>query len=103
REVTSALKWILSLCKPLRIILIGSALGCDFDDCSDLDFVLLFDTKMDARDARKRLYTSMRPIQRSIECICVDMETFKQAAEIGGIFWVAKQEGKLLYDFRAKS
>lgn len=97
QEVDQVLHWVLSVCNPLKIILLGSALGNQFDDCSDIDLVLIFKSKEDAREARKRLYTSMRPVQRPVECLCVDAEKFNEMSNVGGIYWVAKKEGKVLF------
>jgi len=100
--VNKALEWILSalsVIKPVKIILIGSALGEQFDDWSDLDFVIVFKTKEDARAGRKALYGHRRPMpDRSIECLCVDEATFNEKSKIGGIYFIAAEQGKILYE-----
>lgn len=90
-------KVILQEMNPLKIILFGSAVHGDFDTYSDVDLVLVFASKEEANLGRKK-YTQVRKhFDRNIEYLCVDLATFKDRSEEGGVYFVAKNEGRVLY------
>lgn len=80
---------------PIKIIFIGSILGGNFDDISDIDMVIIFKDKIEADLARRKLYRAMRPreITHPLEMICVDENTYNEKSQVGGIFYTARLEG----------
>jgi len=95
--VSKGLATIRGHSDPIKIYLFGSALGENFDDFSDLDFLLVFQTKEQAVRSRQLLYRQSHAFSHPVDFICVDNETFEQKAEIGGVYLIAKQDGRLLY------
>lgn len=80
--------------KPIRLIFFGSIVNKNFDACSDIDIVAIYDSIQSADQARRVLYTKPLPnLGHSLEILCVDEETFTHKAAIGGVYAVAREEG----------
>lgn len=88
---------ILKELSPTSAILFGSSVLGTFDEYSDFDVVLIYPTKEDARNAMKRITKFRSHFDRSIDCIFVDSESFQKNSSIGGIYFVAKTEGRVLF------
>ncbi len=86
------LEHIRSLCNPERIVLFGSAVNGIFDEDSDLDFVLTFSSVEAAQLAQKVLYRSKKP--STADYVCVDEQTYQVRSNVGGVFFVARTEGR---------
>ena len=94
--VSKALAVIRANTDPLIIYLFGSALGDNFDDSSDLDFLLVFRTKQEAASSRKLLYRQGHLFDRGVDFVFVDRISFESKSELGGVCFIAKQEGRQL-------
>ena len=92
-EVTRPLKQLRGLTK---IILFGSTLRAGFSEASDLDFVLIFKSKEEAKGAQKEVYR-VHSGKWPCDFICVDNATYEERSDLGGICHVAKHEGKTIY------
>jgi predicted nucleotidyltransferase len=81
---------------PVReIIFFGSIVTEGFDAWSDIDSVAIYDTHEAADLARRTLYSLKRPdLGHSLEILCVDRKTFEEKAQIGGVYALAKSEGR---------
>ena len=94
--IQDSTKLIQKLVSPQHIILIGSSLTEQFDQWSDLDFVLIFDSKIIAKKSEKILYSHSIDFPCPIDFICVDLETYQKKSKIGGIFFMAENSGRKL-------
>lgn len=81
----------------VAILLFGSAVHGSMTTASDLDVVLVFGTKESCLQGRKLVPYLRKKAVWPMDLICVDEETFKAKSEIGGIYFVAKREGRVLF------
>lgn len=95
--MTRATDSIIRLVSPLRVIAFGSVVNGTFDDASDLDFVVIFDTPEKAASGNRLLYRNGHLEGRRVDFLCVDEQTFLRKSEVGGIYWVAAHEGKVTF------
>lgn len=95
--VNTFLSVIVEQTSPLKVYLFGSAVTGCFDSASDLDFLVVYEDKDKAKLASKQLYRT-RPIpSQPTDYICVDRKSFDNKSTIGGVCYVAANEGKLLF------
>lgn len=79
------------------ILLFGSAANETMTTASDIDILLVLDTKENVALSRK-LFPSLRKHSTwPMDLLCIDVETFKQKSQIGGICFVARTEGKVIF------
>jgi hypothetical protein len=101
REViqTVVKDFILSRVQPAQIYFFGSICTENFDSQSDVDVIVVLPDQADLNVARKSLYACEQPpIGHSIEFICVDEKTFLEKSLVGGVYFVAVNEGRLAYE-----
>lgn len=79
------------------IVLFGSAARGEMTDASDLDVVLLFDTRENATLVRKTVHQARRKSTWPMDILCSDVPTFLRKSEIGGIYSVARSEGRAIF------
>lgn len=91
----SAAQFITANSTPLEIIFFGSIISEGFDEASDIDLLLIYKTLEEADQARRKLYGCMQPknLEHNLEMICVDQETFSRKSKVGGICFIALNEG----------
>jgi predicted nucleotidyltransferase len=94
REVLQ--KVLLSI-QPKRVVLFGSAVTGSFDEYSDLDFLLIFETETQAKEAQKTVYRSVYSPLRKIDWLCIDEKNLKEKVKKGGVYAVALSEGITLH------
>lgn len=82
----------------LRIVLFGSAARGEMTDMSDLDAVLIFDSKESAKKGAKHFYSIPRLFSFPVDALFVDEVRFKERSELGGVLYVAKKEGKIIFE-----
>ena len=87
---------IISLVTPHQVILFGSASRGEMTDASDLDVVVIVRDIDEVKSTQKSLNQLSRLLQWPVDCLVVDLETFKRKSEIGGVYFVAKEEGRQL-------
>lgn len=95
--VKSATETIVKLVNPTRVIVFGSATSNQFDDASDLDFVVVFDTADEAKQGRLTLYRNGHLEGRIVDFLCVDEATYRRKSQVGGVYFIAAEEGKIVY------
>jgi len=88
---------ILSRTNPVAIFVFGSAVTGEFDEYSDLDLVAVFKTRVEAKAAQSLLCRPPLLTDRGVDLLCVDQDTFDRKSEIGGVYWIAKREGRLVH------
>jgi predicted nucleotidyltransferase len=90
---------ILSVSSPQKIILFGSYARGDFDQDSDLDFLVIMDEIASPRAESIRLRRALRGLMVSIDVIVAtppQLEKYRHT--IGLIYREALNEGKVLYE-----
>jgi predicted nucleotidyltransferase len=87
---------IISLVTPNQVILFGSASRGEMTDASDLDIVVIVQDISEVKSTQKSLNQLSRLLQWPVDCLVVDMETFNRKSAIGGVYFVAKEEGRQL-------
>lgn len=79
---------------PIKLVFFGSIVREDFDAWSDIDIIAIYSSAESAYKARRILYSKPLPmVGHPLEIICVDEDTFTRKAAVGGIYFVAKNEG----------
>lgn len=92
------LKWILKSCRPVKVILFGSAASGEMTDASDVDLILLFPNDANLKEIRHDL-AKARPLDDwPHDLILETISGFQfQINKGGGACWIAENEGKILY------
>ena len=96
--ISKATTTIVGLVRPKRVIVFGSALSDQFDDHSDLDFVVILDAPEDVKRPRQALYRNGLLETRSCDFLCVDEAAFTRKSEFGGVYYVAATEGRSVFE-----
>ena len=91
------LQFALVRCRPELVILFGSAVAGKFDEMSDLDLLLIFSDLSTATAARRKLYSGRPLDNHSVDFVCMARADYDRKKDSGGIAYVAKNEGKILY------
>jgi uncharacterized protein len=86
---------------PAKIILIGSYARGDADEGSDLDLVVLQKDFADKASEYRRLIAEVHTVASNVDLILMNEADFEWKSLVGGTlpYW-AKQEGRVLHDFR---
>jgi predicted nucleotidyltransferase len=100
--LTAKLKWILSGCQPVKIILFGSAARNEMTDQSDVDIALLFSTAAEVKVQKKLLYKTPGRDLWPQDLFFLSEEEFSEKALTGGICEIIASEGKVLYERSTK-
>ena len=83
-----------------KIILIGSAAEGRMSEASDIDLVLIFESKDALAQGRKKVHLLRKPPLWPCDLLCVDEPTYAEKALVGGIFFVAREEGKVVWEVK---
>ena len=90
---------ILSVTRPERIILFGSAATGEMTADSDIDLLVLEASPPPTADHRTRIRRTLRGLGFPFDVIVMSTTRFEQTKElIGGIAYPAKQYGKVIYE-----
>ncbi len=90
---------ILSVSKPQRIILFGSAATGTMTPDSDVDLLVLDPEVRDARLEGARIREALRGIDHSFDIFVMHPERFEETkAVIGGIAYPAQRDGMILFE-----
>jgi len=79
-----------------EIILFGSAARGEMTDASDIDLVAIFPTQETARFG-SRLFHKNRKTFWPVDILFVDRAHFLSRSDLGGVLFIAKEEGKVLF------
>ena len=82
------------------IVLFGSAATSEMSEASDLDIVMVFDTEEHCNLARREVHSLRRTALWPMDILCVDLATYRSKSEIGGVYFVAAHEGRIIYGTR---
>ncbi|MCX6131835.1 MAG: nucleotidyltransferase domain-containing protein [Proteobacteria bacterium] len=100
--ISSKLAWILSHSQPQVIILFGSAVAYRMTDASDVDLIVTFADKQQREQARQELFKSRPKDDWPHDLLLLTSEEFARSASTGGgAAYVAKTEGRVIYQSRS--
>lgn len=88
---------ILRYTHPLEIYLIGSFVSGAFDAESDLDFLVVYTTREEAKGAYSSILNNLLDRKFPLDLICLPSEDFEKKKAMGGISFEAFHHGKLLF------
>lgn len=92
-------KRILSVTRPERVILFGSAATGGMTPDSDIDLLVLDETVADARGEARRIRQALLGIPYPFDVIVMSRERFEETrGVIGGIAWPADRYGRVIYE-----
>ena len=94
--VTGFMNELKELPEVEEIILFGSAARGEMSEVSDVDFVAIFPTKAGARVGSKQFHKNRKNFW-PVDVLFVDREHFESRSQLGGVFFVAREEGKTLF------
>lgn len=90
---------ILTVSRPERIILFGSAAAGRMTRDSDIDLLVLETTPGDPRKESVRLHQALRGLGYPFDVIVMARERFEESkGVIGGIAYPANKYGKVIYE-----
>ncbi|HUT00842.1 MAG TPA: nucleotidyltransferase domain-containing protein [Phycisphaerae bacterium] len=90
---------LLTVARPRRIILFGSAASGRMTRDSDIDLLVLEDRPADPRKESVLLRGALRGMGYPFDVIVMDMERFEESKDvIGGIAFPASRSGKVIYE-----
>lgn len=81
---------------PEKVILFGSILTEEFDEHSDIDVLVVFASKVEAKEGLRVLYRARSELPCSVDFICVDRDHYERFSKMGGVCYVAATEGRTL-------
>ena len=94
-----AVRRILDVTKPDRVILFGSAATGRMTRDSDIDLLVLDREGADPRKEARRIRTALAGLPFPFDVIVMSRERFDETREvIGGIAWPAAREGRVIYE-----
>jgi predicted nucleotidyltransferase len=90
---------ILSVTKPDRIILFGSAATGRMTRDSDIDLLVVEPAPGNTRDQSVRIRSAIGSVGHPVDVIVIPTERFEETKNIfGGIAYPAEKYGKVLYE-----
>src|SRR3990172_10817287 len=94
---------IVSVTKPERIILFGSASTGRMTKDSDIDLLILERDLRDARGERLRIRGALQHLCRPFDVIVMPIEDFEDSkGVIGGIAYPANKYGRVVYEIAGR-
>jgi predicted nucleotidyltransferase len=91
---------IISTFKPFnpeKIILFGSISRKDFDDESDIDLIIVYNTKKRFMERLKELYLRW-DIPKALDILAYTPDEFKKMTEESSFFQSVLRDGKVIYE-----
>lgn len=79
------------------MILFGSAALGTMSEASDLDIVMIFDTSARATEAGRSVHGLRKDAKWPMDILCTDVATYLEKREVGGVYFVAHREGRLIF------
>lgn len=79
------------------IILFGSAAEGTMTEASDIDVLLIFHSEKEVNEGRKLIPFLRKKAMWPMDLLCTDYETYSKKSRIGGVYFVARTEGKLIW------
>jgi len=90
---------ILTVCRPDRIILFGSAADGQMTLDSDIDLLVLEAEVANAREEALRIRKALTGLPFPFDVLVMERDRFEESRSvIGGIAWPAARYGKVIYE-----
>ena len=90
---------VLTVARPERIILFGSAATGQMTEDSDLDLLLVEPEPADTRDRSVRIRRALGDVRYPVDVIVMSSARFEETKNlIGGIAYPARKYGRVLYE-----
>lgn len=97
--VAIAVRRILEVARPSRIIAFGSYARGDADEDSDLDLMVIEPQVDDTARELLRLYRAVGWVGAGVDLLVYSEEEFERRSQVRGtVLFEAKQTGKVVYD-----
>ena len=89
---------VLTVSRPERVILFGSAVSGQLTPDSDVDLLIVEPNPDDRREESVRIHNVLRGLGYPFDIIVISSEWFEESKEvIGGIAYPANKYGKVIY------
>ncbi|MCK4850343.1 MAG: nucleotidyltransferase domain-containing protein [Phycisphaerae bacterium] len=96
--VQEIIQRVLTVARPERIILFGSAASGQMTPDSDIDLLIIEASPGDQRKESVRIHDALRGLGQPFDIIVISSEWFEQSKDvIGGIAYPANKYGKVIY------
>ncbi len=90
---------VLTVARPDRIILFGSAATGQMTRDSDIDLLVVEPEPANARDRSVKIRRALGDVQYPVDVVVISSERFEQTKNIiGGIAYPANKYGRVLYE-----
>jgi predicted nucleotidyltransferase len=90
---------VLTVARPDRIILFGSAVTGQMTEDSDIDLLVVEPQPADTRDRSVRIRRALGDVEYPVDVIVMSSERFEETKDIiGGIAYPAQKYGRVLYE-----
>ena len=97
RELDRIVALILERSTPKVVILFGSAVTDSLTEDSDIDLALIFATDEAAEMARAEILSKGPLSDWPVDLLLVGEETFRAKCQLGGVYSIIKEKGKVLH------
>ena len=92
---------VLTVARPHKIVLFGSAATGDMTRDSDIDLLVVEPDAADTRDRSVRIRRALGDVPYPVDVIVMSSERFEETKNlIGGIAYPANKYGRVLYEAR---
>jgi len=99
RTVQEIVRRILSVAKPDRIILFGSAATGQMTRDSDIDLLIVGADTSDQRSRYVRIREALGDVGHPVDLLFISTEWFEDSKDvIGGIAYPANKHGRVIYE-----
>jgi predicted nucleotidyltransferase len=90
---------VLTVARPDRIILFGSAATGQMTEDSDLDLLVVEPEPANTRDRSVRIRRALGDVRYPVDVVVMSSERFEETKDIiGGIAYPARKYGRVLYE-----
>ena len=97
--LTEVVRRVLTVSRPDRIILFGSAVTGDMTKDSDLDLLVVEPEPANTRDRGVKIRRALGSVGYPVDVIVISRHRFEQTRDlIGGIAYPANKYGRVLYE-----
>ncbi len=97
--IAEIIRRILSVTRPDRIILFGSAATGEMTRDSDIDLLILEASPNNMREERARIRRTLRGLDYPFDILMMSTERFEESKNvIGGLAYPVNKYGKVIYE-----
>jgi predicted nucleotidyltransferase len=95
--ISAEVKRIVESAQPIEVILIGSGARNELTDCSDLDFIVLFDSELKMDLGKKSYYLTKSLSSTAVDVLFMTESEYRSRSQMGGVCFVARKEGVCVF------